>query len=302
MTLFRRTIFRKPRLLIIGCGDVGMRMLPILVKTHRVFVLTSQKEKMAYFRSQGVVPIYGNLDQPSTLSRLIHLAPSVIHLAPPNNFGAVDLRTKTLLQVLGQGQQARHLIYISTTGVYGDCQGDLVTEIRTPNPKSARGHRRLSAEQQLRAWAISHKGRVTILRVPGIYAADRLPIERLKNGSPALNPSEDVFTNHIHADDLARIIILTLYRGVSQRIIHACDASRLQMGEYFDLVANHFGLPLPPRVAFAELKERVSPAMISFMEESRRINNDRLMEIGCQLRYPTVGDFLKTLDPNFPSV
>ena len=283
MTLFRRTIFRKPRLLIIGCGDVGMRMLPILVKTHRVFVLTSQKEKMAYFRSQGVVPIYGNLDQPSTLSRLIHLAPSVIHLAPPNNFGAVDLRTKALLQVLGQGQQARHLIYISTTGVYGDCQGDLVTEIRTPNPKSARGQRRLSAEQQLRAWAISHKGRVTILRVPGIYAADRLPIERLKNGSPALNPSEDVFTNHIHADDLARIIILTLYRGVSQRIIHV-------------------GLPLPPRVAFAELKERVSPAMISFMEESRRINNDRLMEIGCQLRYPTVGDFLKTLDPNFPSV
>ena len=104
MTLYRRTIFRKPRLLIIGCGDVGMRMLPILVKTHRVFVLTSQKEKMAYFRSQGVVPIYGNLDQPSTLSRLIHLAPSVIHLAPPNNSGAVDLRTKALLQVLGQGQ------------------------------------------------------------------------------------------------------------------------------------------------------------------------------------------------------
>jgi len=288
------SINSKPRLLIIGCGDVGMRLLPILVKTHKVYVLTTQESKKALLRSFGAVPIIGNLDDRRSLSRLAHLAKDVIHLAPPNNEGPRDLRTKNLLQTLSLGGQVKKLIYISTSGVYGDCKGDYVSESRLLAPTSPRGQRRMDAELQIRAWGIEQHVQVSILRVPGIYASNRLPIERLKMGTPALKADEDVYTNHIHADDLARIIFYAFYRGVPQRVFNASDASWLKMGEYFDLVAKTFDLPLPKRVTFEELRAQVTPQMLSFMKESRRLENHRLLEMGFQFLYPTVAEFLKT--------
>ena len=201
------SISGKPRLLIIGCGDVGMRLLPILVKTHKVYVLTTQESKLAILRENGAIPFIGNLDDYRSLKKLAFLAPSVIHLAPPNQEGPKDLRTKNLLRVLSKGGVTKRLIYISTSGVYGDCKGDFVDETRIVAPTSPRGQRRHDAEQQLRSWAVHHQVRVTILRVPGIYAGNRLPIERLKLGTPALKNEEDVYTNHVHADDLARMVL-----------------------------------------------------------------------------------------------
>jgi nucleoside-diphosphate-sugar epimerase len=287
--------FNQPRLLIIGCGDVGQRMLPILVKSHKVYVLTTQTEKLTVFRQAGAVPIYGNLDDRSTLDRLSQIADTVIHLAPPNPSGQSDLRTKSLIQALSKGRRVRRFIYISTTGVYGDCGGQLISETQAVQPQNLRAVRRVDAERQLRAWAVQQGVSVVILRVPGIYAGNRLPVERLQKGTPALLESEDVFTNHIHADDLARLTILSMYRASSQRVINACDDSDLKMADYFDLVADKMNLPKPPRVDKETLKTMVSPQLLSFMQESRRISNTRLQEIGFQFLYPTVQDFLEKM-------
>ncbi len=287
--------FNQPRLLIIGCGDVGQRMLPILVKSHKVYVLTSQTEKLPLFRQAGAHPLFGNLDDQSTLHRLSQIADTVIHLAPPNPNGTTDLRTKSLIQALSKGRRVKRFIYISTTGVYGDCGGQLISETQAVQPQNLRAVRRVDAERQLRAWAIKLGVSVVILRVPGIYAGNRLPVDRLQKGTPALLESEDVFTNHIHADDLARLTILSMYRASSQRVINACDNSDLKMADYFDLVADKMNLPRPPRVDKETLKTMVSPQLLSFMQESRRISNARLQEIGFQFLYPTVQDFLEQL-------
>jgi nucleoside-diphosphate-sugar epimerase len=287
--------FNQPRLLIIGCGDVGQRMLPILVKSHKVYVLTSQTEKLPLFRQAGAHPLFGNLDDQSTLHRLSQIADTVIHLAPPNPNGTTDLRTKSLIQALSKGRRVRRFIYISTTGVYGDCGGKLISETQAVQPQNLRAVRRVDAERQLRAWAIQQGVSVVILRVPGIYAGNRLPVDRLQKGTPALLESEDVYTNHIHADDLARLTILSMYRASSQRVINACDNSDLKMADYFDLVADKMNLPKPPRVDKETLKTMVSPQLLSFMQESRRISNARLQEIGFKFLYPTVQDFLEQL-------
>ena len=283
----------KPRLLIVGCGDVGMRLIPLLRSRFRVFALTSQSERLSELRSAGVTPILGNLDSPQSLYRLKGLADIVVHLAPPPLQGSLDQRTRNLVAIL-----PRHgkLVYVSTTGVYGDCKGAFFDETRPVAPVNARAERRVDAERVLRRWARHHEGKLSILRVPGIYAADRLPLERLRQGTPALIDSDDVYTNHIHADDLAQIIALALFRAQPLRVYHTVDDSALKMGDYFDQVAAAFKLPLPPRVPRAELSKQVSPMLLSFMSESRRLSNERMKtELGVRLRWPAVSDLLASL-------
>jgi nucleoside-diphosphate-sugar epimerase len=176
---------------------------------------------------------------------------------------------------------------VSTSGVYGDCGGALVDETRPVAPQSSRARRRVDAERVLRAWARRAHGRLAILRVPGIYAPDRLPLKRLEQGTPALRPEDDVYTSHIHADDLARIVALALFRALPGRVYNAVDDSDMKMADYFDAVADAFGLARPPRLARADLAAAVSPVLLSFMSESRRIGNARLKrELGMRLRYP----------------
>ena len=283
----------KPRLLIVGCGDVGMRLIPLLRSRFRVFALTSQSERLSELRSAGVTPILGNLDSPQSLYRLKGLADIVVHLAPPPLQGSLDQRTRNLVAIL-----PRHgkLVYVSTTGVYGDCKGAFFDETRPVAPVNARAERRVDAERVLRRWARRHEGKLYILRVPGIYAADRLPLERLRQGTPALLDADDVYTNHIHADDLAQIIALALFRAQPLRVYHTVDDSALKMGDYFDQVAAAFKLPLPPRVPRAELSKQVSPMLLSFMSESRRLSNQRMKtELGVRLRWPAVSDLLASL-------
>lgn len=286
----------RPRLLIVGCGDVGMRLLPLLRQTFRIFALTSQTERHAELRAAGAIPITANLDAPRSLARLANLAPNIIHLAPPRSEGETDTRTRNLIAILPDKSR---LVYVSTSGVYGDCAGALFDETRALRPSNPRAKRRVAAEDLLRTWAVRSQSTVSILRVPGIYAADRLPLERLRNATPALALEDDVYTNHIHADDLAMIIKLALFRAAPCRVYHAVDDSDLKMGDYFDLVADSFLLPRVPRLPRVELVKHVSPMLLSFMSESRRLKNDRLkQELGAQLHYPTVaqGIFSKVHD------
>jgi len=276
----------RPRLLIVGCGDVGMRLLPLLRTRFRVYALTSQPERCAELRAAGAVPLVADLDQPATLRRLAGLARHILHLAPPQPDGALDRRTRALCAILPE--RAR-VVYVSTTGVYGDCGGALFDETRPVAPRNARALRRVDAEQVLRRWARGAGASVAILRVPGIYGADRLPLKRLREGTPALAEADDVYTNHIHADDLAAAIVRALWRGLPGRVYHAVDDSDMKMAAYFDAVADAYGLPRPPRLPRAELARVVTPALLSFMSESRRLRNDRLTgELGLRLRYPTV--------------
>ena len=278
-----------PRLLIVGCGDVGMRCLPLLRGRWRVAALTSSAHRFAELRAAGATPILGNLDDVVSLKRLSGWANAVLHLAPPQNVGSCDLRTRNLLRSLAASPPER-IVYASTTGVYGDCGGAFFDETRPVAPSTDRARRRVDAEAQLRAFGIDSQAAVTILRVPGIYAANRVgghPRERLARGSPVLRAEDDVYTNHIHADDLARACVLALYRGRPQRVLHVCDDSNLLMGDYFDLAADLCGLPRPPRISRSEAAAQMSPMQLSFMSESRRLDNRRLKrELGLRLRYP----------------
>lgn len=288
------------RLLIIGCGDVLQRALPWLVQRHRVYAVVRSAEDAQKLRPLGVIPLIADLDRPASLKRLAGIAHRVVHSAPPPSEGQRDSRTRHLLAALSRGAiLPRHLSYISTTGVYGDCAGELVDETRSPRPQSARGRRRMDAEYLLRRWAIRNGCRVSLLRAPGIYAADRLPTARIARGEPVLRAEEDVHTNHIHAEDLARISSLALYRGRPGRAYNACDDSRLTMGDWFDLVADHFGLAHPPRVSRDEAGRRLSPMVLSFMSESRQLRNRRLkQELRIRLRYPTVFEGLAAMTPS----
>lgn len=282
-----------PRLLILGCGDVGMRLLPLLRGRFRVFAVTSQPARCAQLRAAGAVPIVANLDEPASLRRLAGLAATVVHLAPPLSSGLLDRRTRNLAAILPEHGR---LVYVSTSGVYGDCGGAVVAETRPVAPANARAKRRVDAEQVLRGWGARRGASVVILRVPGIYAEDRLPLKRLREGTPALAAGDDVYTNHIHADDLARIIERAIWRGRPGRVYHASDDSELKMAEYFDAVADAFGLPRPPRLPREQLRQAVTPMLLSFMSESRRLDNTRIRrELGVRLRYRRVADALQAM-------
>ncbi len=288
--------FKRPVLLIVGCGDVGMRVLSLLKGRYRLLALTSTPARTEALRAAGAVPLIGNLDDPATLSRLAGLADAVLHLAPPPLQGTTDPRTRNLIDALARQSRVRCLVYGSTSGVYGDCGGARFDETRAVNPGTDRARRRVDAESRIRWYGRVHDVRVAILRIPGIYAIDREgghPRERLLRGTAVLCRSDDVHTNHIHADDLARACVAALMRALPQRVIHASDDTDLTMGDYFDLAADLCGLPRPPRISREAARERLSPMLLSFMSESRRLDNQRLKrELRLALRYPTVKDGL----------
>jgi nucleoside-diphosphate-sugar epimerase len=279
------------RLLIIGCGDVATRALPAL-RAHyqRIYVLSHSRERVLQLRTLGVLPVVGDLDDPTTLYSLGGLGHEVLHCAPPPSQGTRDTRTSHLIAALARaGTPPRQLVYISTTGVYGDCAGELVSETRRLNPQTDRARRRADAERQLREWGRRSGVRVCVLRAPGIYSEERLPLARLTARTPALHPAEDAYSNHIHAEDLASMAVAALRRGWPGRLYNASDDSRLKMGDYFDLVADLFGLPRPERVSREEARKSLPPGIWSFMNESRRVSNRRIKrELRFALRYPTV--------------
>ncbi|MFM0338115.1 NAD-dependent epimerase/dehydratase family protein [Paraburkholderia fungorum] len=331
---------RRPRVLIVGCGDVGMRCVPLLQPHAHVFALTSHAERSAELRAAGVTPLVGDLDVRRSLKRLAGLAPTVLHLAPPQKTGDDDRRTRALLATLGvrrdralraarsavapvgrlrriraswaesetadivpdgvrwtAGSRAPlRLVYASTTGVYGDCGGVWIDETRALQAANPRAKRRVSAERQLRRATARGVVAASIARIPGIYARNRLPLARLEKHTPALVDADDVYTNHIHADDLAAILVRMATHGRAARVVHASDDTSLKMGEYFDVVADAFGFERAPRITREEAEQQIEPTLLSFMRESRRLVNRRLKEeLRVRLRYPSVDDFLRAV-------
>ena len=364
--------FRRQRLLIIGCGDIGQRVVQQLHHGWQVMGVARSDETLQKIRTAGALAMRAD-----DAHRLAPWATHVLHAAPPaSRDGEVtDRLTRGWLQALArargprasttsrpgrthrlgarsaaallavpapaaqtrsqtQAPSAPRLVYLSTTGVYGDRGGAFTRETDTLQPLTDRARRRVDAERQVRYGIHRPDGSnagsrraahphadsarpdsahrdsahvsgarhrrlqqpplpALVLRVPGIYAADRLPVERLRQQVPALVPADDVITNHIHADDLARIARTTLLRGPRQRVINAVDDSQMTLGDYLDQVADRLGLPRPPRHSRAELARTLSEVRMSFMRESRRLDTRRLKrELRVRLQWPTVAEFL----------
>jgi len=267
------------RLLVAGFGDIARRAAPLLA---------SRFEVLRAGRSNGF-----DLDRPQTL--VLGRVDAVLHLAPPPGDGDLDTRTANLLAALEAGRiLPTRMVYVSTSGVYGDCGGALVDEARPIAPRTPRARRRADAEQRLALWCSSHAVRLVVLRAPGIYAAERLPLARLRAGTPVLRAQDDVYTNHIHADDLAAIAARALEDDAPGGIYNAADDSEIRMADWLDLVAERHALAKPPRLPRAELEAKVPAELYSFMNESRRLDNRRMKrELGIRLRYPTVYEGLK---------
>jgi nucleoside-diphosphate-sugar epimerase len=279
------------RLLIVGYGDIARRVcdrLPPGIEARAV-----ARRAAAHAR---VIPLVADLDHSDSLARAGGWADTVLHCAPPTPEGEADERTARLLIALERGADSTNslptrVVYISTSGVYGDCGGALVNETRPPRPQSARAKRRVDAERRLTDWCARQGIALVVLRVPGIYAADRLPLDRLRAGTPVLEDAVDVYTNHIHADDLAMIALRALEADAPAGVYNASDDSQIKMGDWFDLVADRHGLPRPPRVTLAEAERRIPAESLSFMRESRRLDNRRLKTLlDVRLAYPTVHD------------
>jgi nucleoside-diphosphate-sugar epimerase len=302
--------FRRQRVLIVGCGDVGLRTAGQLGAPQsqrvRLIALTSSPERIRLLRACGITPLLGDLDDAHSLKRLAGIAHRVIHLAPPptdrRGESERDPRSQALVRALRLRTPPQTLVYGSTTGVYGDCAGQRVNETRTVNPHTPRAQRRVDAEKWMRFLGRSGV-RVSVLRIPGIYAPDReggTPRERLLKGTPVLVAKEDVYTNHIHANDLARACVAALWRGKPQRVVNVTDDTDLKMGDYFDLAASLYGLPKPPRISRHDAHAALPLMLLSFMSESRRLDNARMKrELKIQLRYPHVRDGLTLQAPLF---
>ncbi len=290
--------------MIVGCGDIGLRVAKALGGRVNVLALSSSPARVAGLRQHGIRPLCGDLDQPASLARLAGLASRVLHLAPPAAsvappfaapaLPARDRRSQALLRALRRRSLPGALVYASTSGVYGDCGGAWVDECRCLNAGTPRAQRRVDAEAWVRHFGRSSAGRsrASILRIPGIYAPDReggTPRARLLTRTPVLLAQDDVYTSHIHADDLARACVHALWRGKPQRVYNICDDTQLKMGDYFDLAADLYQLARPPRISRSAAQTALAPSLLSFMGESRRLDNQRMkVELRLVLGYPTV--------------
>jgi len=288
--------FRRQRVLIVGCGDVGLRVAARLPQRVAVLALTSSAARVPALRAAGITPLLGNLDQAVSLRRLGGLATRLLHLAPPPASGPSDSRTQALVRSLRRARLPQTLVYGSTSGVYGDCEGQFTTETRAVSAGTARAARRIDAENLIRRFGLGGGVPCSILRIPGIYAPNReggTPQARLLRGTPVLQAQDDVYTNHIHADDLARACLAALWRPRPGRVYNVNDDTCLKMGDYFDFAADLYRLPRPPRVSRREAELTLPALQLSFMRESRRMDNRRMKsELRLRLHYPSVREGL----------
>lgn len=286
---------------IIGCGYIGTLVAHGMSKDNRsVAALARSADSEAKLQAIGITPWRGDLDDPTSLTDLPLEKSTLYYFAPPPASGVIDTRMHNFIQALGQYPiLPAQIIYLSTTGVYGDTGGAWVSEANPLQPQTARAKRRVDAEETLRRFCMSQGVPLTILRTAGIYGPGKLPIRRLKERSPVLREEESGYTNRIHEEDLATICLraATTGRETPYRVYNVSDGHPGTMSGYLIAVADALRLPRPHAVTMAEAKEVMSPAMLSYLSESRRLDNSKLLnELGIVLKYPTLEAGLRVLD------
>jgi len=283
---------------IVGCGQIGTLVAGRWrYRGARVSALARSPESASRLRGSGIRPVAGDLDRPECLRGLPLSGALVYYFAPPRPSGDQDSRMRAFTAALTVEPLPVRVVYISTSGVYGDARGGWVNEETPPNPGTDRARRRLDAESALRTWGEEHNVPVVILRVGGIYGPGRLPVGRIKKGLPVLREAESLYTNRIHADDLAQVCVAAAEKGRPDGIYNVTDGQNGTMTRYFNAVADTLGLPRPPAVSLEEAKEVMSAAMLSYLTESRRMDNRRMLEeLGVTLRYPDLAAGLRDID------
>jgi nucleoside-diphosphate-sugar epimerase len=278
--------------LIVGCGYVGERVARAEQEAGAtVIALVRSIESVARLAALGIAGIRADLDDPVSLAALPTADTILYYFAPPPAAGVSDMRIANFLAAITR--PPRCIVLISTTGVYGDCRGEWVTEDRAPHPVADRARRRLDAEQRLRAWGQAHAVPVSILRVPGIYGPGRLPVKRLQAGEPVLREAESPWSNRVHVDDLVRACLAAARAGQASGVYNISDGHPSTMTDYFNRVADAVGLPRPPQITRTEARTVLSDGMRSYLAESKRLDNRRMREeLGIEPRYPDLAQGL----------
>lgn len=282
------------RVFIAGCGDIGTRIARLAAGSGEAELLAlARSERSAEaLRALGIAPILGDLDTGLDTPPDVHHA-TVFYLVPPPPRGDDDPRVEAFLASLDPLAPPQRVVYMSTTGVYGDCQGRWITESQPLNPQTDRARRRQAAERRMLAWGEQAHVPVIILRVAGIYGPGRLPIERLRQGTPTVHPEESGASNRIHADDLAGVCLAAAERGAAGAAYNVSDGNPSSMADYLDQVADLVALQRPPRIGLEAAARQLPSGLMSFLLESKRIDNRRMLtELGVSLRYPTLEDGL----------
>ena len=288
---------------ILGCGYVGQRLARHYLAAGQPLVAVTRTAASCQALSAAGIPALARDLAVEPLEDLHWAGEAVFHLAPPPAEGGEDRLTRHLVTAFRQGGHPRRLVYMSTTGVYGDCGGDWVDETRPPAPAVPRAWRRWDAEETLRAWSRESGAELVILRVAGIYGPDRLPLERLRQGLPLAREEDSPWSNRLHVDDLVAACVAAMARGVPGAVYNACDGHPSTMTDYFLRVADLAGIPRPPLLPLAEAAGKLSSGMLSYLAESRRLSNRRLREeLGLSLRYPDLTSGLPSCLPTRPEV
>lgn len=273
---------------IAGCGDIGVRVARLeRAGGLPVRGIARSEPSIRKMRECGVVPVTVDLDSPASLHQLTMKGSLVYYFAPPPGAGITDPRMENFVSILGPSNLPLRVILISTTGVYGDCAGAWVTEDRPPHPQADRARRRLAAETSLRRWSEKNRVPIVIMRVPGIYGRGLLPEKRLRAGEPVLREDESPFSNRIHADDLAQACFIAGHHDNPGIVYNVSDGHPTTMTDFFNRVADLLGIPRPPAITREEARRQMGDGMLSYLAESKRIDNRRLREdLGVKLMYP----------------
>jgi len=281
-------------ILIVGCGDIGRRVARLCAdKKNRVIGIVRSTPSLRKLREDGIEGVQADLDFVMP-SEALPTKDAIIHYyAPPPREGQGDPRLDRFLASIHANAMPKRIIYISTSGVYGHCNGEWITEEREPKPDTDRGRRRLAAEQHLKAWCAEHGVEYVILRVPGIYGPGRLPIKRLKSASPIVDERECSYSNRVHADDLANVCATAATKAPANSIYNVSDGQPTTMTDYFLQVADLLAIDPPPVISLDEARATLSEALLSFLDESKRLDNSKMLkELGISLIYPSLKEGL----------
>lgn len=273
---------------IAGCGDIGVRVALLVQQAGGIVSgLARSDERAEYLRTFRIEPVMADLDDSASLANLQIAGQVVFYFAPPPGGGPFDSRMRNFCQVIGSGQLPEKVVYLSTSGVYGDCGGEWVTEETPLNPQTSRAQRRVDAEATLQEWGRVHGVAIVILRVTGIYGPGRLPLARVQQGHPVLSEEESPPTNRIHADDLAAICVKAAEKAVDGDIFNISDGQPGTMTQYFNAISDLLYLPRLPQIDMEKAKQVMNPMMLSYLTETRRMDNHKMMEqLGVTLMYP----------------
>ncbi|MFT4634723.1 MAG: nucleoside-diphosphate-sugar epimerase [Arenicella sp.] len=287
--------------LIFGCGDVGRRIAKALIKDglepSAISGLVNSVNSQQQSASIGVLCRLIDLDSLETnlLAGLTSCNNAELYYTiAPQKHGLSDQRSDALIKhFMAANILPSKVVLISTTGVYGDCDGDWVSELSTTQPQTERGQRRLDSERQWLTWGESQGVSVVVLRAPGIYAFSRLPRARLERRTPVVNASECGFSNRVHADDLAAMCCMAMREAPAAEIYNATDGTPGKITEYLQAAAQALNYPPLPEISLSQAQQQLSPGMLSYLSESRKISNRKIVEgLGYKLLYP---DFQKGL-------